>query len=143
MQNKLIKPVSTELAYRRKAVVRTIFTFQPSKGERSDKPSQTLPEQGLSIMDMLHRVQKGLPINSGGMTPVYNGQKLLPDWKSMDLVDRQNVVADVTNKVEALKAKRKDFVKKAAARRDAFVKKAVDAQKEAAGGPPVPPKVGS
>lgn len=60
--------------------------------EENTLPSQTIPGMSMSISEMLSRTQRGLPI-SGLKTPVYNGERLLPNWQKLDLIDRANVVA--------------------------------------------------
>lgn len=80
--------------------------------ESSDKPSQTLPDRTMTISQMLKRTQQGLPINNGGMEPIWNGERLLPKWKSLDLIDRAKIVAEAKADVE-LKKKRLDSARKA------------------------------
>lgn len=78
---------------------------KPQK-ERITQPSMTIPDQSMTITEMLSRTARGLPINSG-QVPVYNGDKvLLPVWQSLDLIDRAKVVAAAEQAVAAKKAKR-------------------------------------
>lgn len=61
--------------------------------------SQTVPGLEMSIQEMLARTQRGLPIYSGS-TPVYNGERLLPKWKDLDLIDRAAVIKEAEQKVK-------------------------------------------
>lgn len=77
--------------------------FKP-KGERFKLPSQTIPDSSMSIKVMLERTKRGLPVNSGRQQPVWNGEKLLPDWKKLDLIDRARLVEKAKEDVKAKEA---------------------------------------
>lgn len=73
-------------------------THVPDK-ETNTSPSQTVPGMAVSIGEMLNRTMRGLPISSGAI-PVYNGERLLPNWQKLDLIDRANVIAQAKADVE-------------------------------------------
>lgn len=97
-------------------------------GEVNREPSQTLPDTSMSLKTMFERTKRGLPINSGGAQPVWNGEKLLPDWKRLDLIDRANVV----RMAKEDKAKKEQIWKKQKDRVDAAIAEAnrLKAEKE-------------
>lgn len=70
--------------------------------EKNNGVSTTVPDQSMTVKEMLARTQRGLPISSGAM-PIYNGERLLPNWKSLDLIDRQRVVQEAQKNVDAKK----------------------------------------
>lgn len=114
--------VEATIAYR-KRTVKTPFNadFFPVQGERNTKPSMTIPDQTLPIREILARYAKGLPVSV--KTPIYEGEdNNLPDPRTLDLVDIQNLK-------EAVKEEIKELGKRAI-KEDAD-KKALKAQEEA------------
>lgn len=87
----------------------------PDKETRTT-PSQTVPGMDMSISQMLQRTARGLPINSGQI-PVYNGERLLPNWKKLDLIDRANVVQQAKDNVLELHNKIQGTKKRIAERK--------------------------
>lgn len=70
-------------------------------------PSQTIPGQAMSIGEMLKRTQAGLPINNNGHVPIYNGERYLPKWKDLDLIDRAKIKKEAEEKVKELESRKK------------------------------------
>lgn len=67
------------------------YSEQPiRKGHHSDLPSLFVPDQTMSIPELLIRYARGLPIN-GEKTPVYNGETDLPDLNTMDLAEIEDM----------------------------------------------------
>lgn len=70
--------------------------FPVDKGEVNTQPSQTVPDQTLSLKELLDRYARGLPI-VGEKFPIYNGdEEDLPDLKKMDLSE----IADLKEKLD-------------------------------------------
>lgn len=113
MSNKKESMLFANENQQRPATRRQFTVFVPEM-EKVDPISQTIPDQGLSISQMLQRVRMGLPINSGGSTPIWNGTKLLPDWKTLDLIDRAAIVKAATDHSEKLKKRKADLEAKKA-----------------------------
>lgn len=96
--------------------------------------SMTIPDQSMTVSEMLSRTRRGLPINSGAV-PIYNGERLLPNWKTLDLIDRANAVKQAQANVEEKRKKRQ-------AQQDKFdkyqaeLKAKAEAEKAAATKPP-------
>lgn len=80
------------------------------KKESNRKPSMTVPDQALSIKQIMDRFARGLPMG-GGFTPVYNGEEDIlegVDPRKLDLVEKaeikktiQNTIKNITKKYEA------------------------------------------
>lgn len=65
------------------------FNRPSHTGELNNLPSKTVPDQTMSIKDILDRHTRGLPI-AGGKQPIFHGEEEdLPDFKSMDLAEIQ------------------------------------------------------
>lgn len=79
---------------------------KPDK-EHNTQPSTTIPGQAMSIGEMLKRTQAGLPINNSGHVPIYNGERILPKWKDLDLIDRAAIIKDAQQKVDELESRKK------------------------------------
>lgn len=71
----------------------------PKNYEVNTMPHMTIPDQTMSISEIMARYARGLPI-SGERVPVYNGEEDLPDLDRMDLAERQ----------EALENAREEYV---------------------------------
>lgn len=117
--------VEATIAYR-KRTVKTMFNadFFPVQGEVNTKPSMTIPDQTLPIREILARYAKGLPVSV--KTPIYEGEdNNLPDPRTLDLVDIQNLKEQVKEEIKELgkRAIKEDADKKALAAQQAAQKK--------------------
>jgi hypothetical protein len=73
--------------------------------EVNRKPSMTIPDQTMSIRTILDRHSRGLPID-GIKTPIYEGEENdLPDWRRLDLAERQELAHLYKNEIETIKQK--------------------------------------
>jgi len=68
--------------------------------------SLTIPNQSMTVLQMVQRYQKGLPID-GQAFPLYQGEDALPDISHLDLADQQQIVeayaeqlADIKNRLQ-------------------------------------------
>lgn len=74
----------------------------PRDKETSFAPSKTIPDQAMSVKELLVRHTRGLPI-SGAKVPMYDAEEddTLPDFKHMDLAEleefRHQAKAEVLN----------------------------------------------
>lgn len=82
--------------------------------EKSDMPSLTVPDQTMSITEILRRYASGLPLDKGKV-PIWEGEEELPDIKRMDLVEiqeltqaAQEVITDAEEKLNKRQQKLKD-----------------------------------
>jgi hypothetical protein len=68
-------------------------------------PSLTIPDQTMSIRTILERHSRGLPID-GVKTPIWEGEDNdLPDWRRLDLAERQELAHLYTNEINDIKQK--------------------------------------
>nr|QJB19016.1 MAG: hypothetical protein [Microvirus sp.] len=59
-------------------------------GEKNTQPSMTVPDQAMSVRELLQRYARGLPL--GGMkTPVFDEDDEMPDIAHLDLAERQEI----------------------------------------------------
>lgn len=78
----------------------------PKKVEITEGPSMTIPDQSMSVREILDRFSKGLPL-SGARTPLYYGEDDdFPDFERMDLSERETYIKGVKEELESLKQKR-------------------------------------
>ena len=71
--------------------------------EINNKPSMTIPDQTMSIRTILERHSRGLPID-GMKIPIYDGEENdLPDWRRLDLAERQELAHLYSNEIKDIK----------------------------------------
>lgn len=90
-------------------VFRTQFNEAPYEdGEKNDLPSLTIPDQSLSVSQIMARYAQGLPLD-GVKVPVYDGDDDvdLPDPRRLDLAERQELAENVSRELSDLVDKRK------------------------------------
>lgn len=67
-------------------IIKNHYNTVPFKGTVNSLPSKTYPDQSMSILEIIARTQKGLPV-TGVKVPIYNETEdgILPDLRNMDL----------------------------------------------------------
>lgn len=63
-------------------------------GEVNDEPSMTVPDQTLSMREIVDRYTRGLPIDAAIYDAYDDGDDFLPDPKTLDLAEREALAAD-------------------------------------------------
>lgn len=58
--------------------------------ETNTMPSKTIPDQTMSIREIMTRFTRGLPID-GEKVPIYEEEDFLPDLRGLDLAERQEL----------------------------------------------------
>jgi hypothetical protein len=77
----------------------------PKNYEKNTRPGITIPDQTMSIRTILDRHSRGLPID-GIKIPIYEGEENdLPDWRRLDLAERQELAHLYTNEIKNIKQK--------------------------------------
>lgn len=72
----------------------------PVQKEKNTLPSLTVPDQTMSIKEIMRRFAQGLPME-GEKVPVYDGEENdLPDSRTMDLADIQEMRERIKNDIE-------------------------------------------
>ena len=73
--------------------------------EKNSLPSLTIPDQTLSVKEIMDRFVRGLPVE-GAKIPIYEGDESdLPDLSRMDLTERHETIERIKNEVDTLKKK--------------------------------------
>lgn len=62
----------------------------PVQGEKQFSPSKTVPDQTMSMRELLDRYARGLPL-AGAKEPMYYGEEDLPDLNRLDLAEIQEL----------------------------------------------------
>lgn len=99
-----------------------------TKGEDCSAPSKTVPDQTMSIREIVARFVRGMPISAGMREPLYSDQEIdldnpPPDIMNMDFAEREQFVREAKAELEELEAKEATRKKDEAAKRQ---KKALD-----------------
>lgn len=83
----------------------TQFNKHITREETYTLPSLVVPNEAMSIREILVRYSRGLPIDQ--KVPMYDEEQFLPDVKHMDLADlqtmRENIAAEIEEKKQQLK----------------------------------------
>lgn len=80
-------------------------------GEVNTLPSMTRPDESMSIIEIVNRFAKGLPLG-GQKNPVYNGEDSgIPDnWDKMDLSEQMAFKEEHLAKIAELQKEREDQI---------------------------------
>lgn len=71
-------------------------------------PKQTVPDQSLSIKEILDRYARGLPLG-GQRIPVYEPDNDLPDPRTLDLAERQELAERYTAELLELRERENEL----------------------------------
>lgn len=94
--------------------------FFPHSGEQNNLPSKTVPDQTLTMQEILTRYARGLPI-SNGKQPIYHGEEEMPDFRTMDLVEIQEYKEEVQARIQEYKNDLENKTKKLANDQKAYI----------------------
>lgn len=90
--------------------------------EVNDGISQTLPDQAMTIVEIIDRHTRGLPLNLSNNIPIYEGEEFHPDLDKMDLADREayidqakQTLEETTTRIKTRQAEAKEKAQKAMA----------------------------
>jgi len=79
----------------------------PKKYEQNNKPSMTVPDQALSVREILLRFARGIPVDQH--IPIYEDVEspddFLPDPRTLDLAERQQYAEMVQEELNHLRSK--------------------------------------
>lgn len=101
--------------------LRNRFTYleEGPELEINTMPSETQPDEVLSIREMLDRHSRGIPLQGTNREPIYYPEELghVPDVERMDLTEIAEMVEHVTEKRKTLESelKKREADEKAAA----------------------------
>lgn len=84
---------------------RNHYNTKPDAGEVNELPGKTIPEQSMSLREILKRYASGLPV-TGQKVPVYEGEDLdAPDISRLDKIDREQLKNELREELSYLKGK--------------------------------------
>lgn len=75
-----------------------------SKYERNNSPSMTVPDQTMSLREILRRYAQGLGPRSVRV-PIYNPDDDMPDPATLDLAEREELMDSVKQEILSIKEK--------------------------------------
>lgn len=83
----------------------------PKDHEKNYAPSMTVPDQSMSIKEIMDRHAKGLPIIGNGNVPMYEDETtgiLWPaDWEKMDISEKQEYMEQAAKEIVQIREKHK------------------------------------
>ncbi len=84
----------------------TILNYKEYKGQINKQKSLTIPDQSMSIKQIMERFARGLPVEQ--FKPIYDENideesEFLPDPRTMDLADRQEFAEQIRQDLENLR----------------------------------------
>ena len=87
----------------------------PYKGQVNNKPSETVPDQTMTMREILIRYAKGLPID-GEKTPLWEeGEGYAKDPETLDLAEREELATQAREELQQINER----IKAAQQKRDA------------------------
>lgn len=90
--------------------IRHQYNYNPREARREKffKPSLTIPDETLSIREILERFARGIPMENVSKIPVYDGEENeLPDLRTLDISEIQayaQEVVDIRSRFEESRA---------------------------------------
>lgn len=82
-----------------------LLTPPPRQFEIVLGPSMTIPDQTMSIKDIMARFTRGLPIE-GGKTPIYYGEENdFPDMSRLDISERQEIIENYQKELKDIQTR--------------------------------------
>lgn len=86
-----------------------MYNAVPDKGEVNTLPSLTRPNQAMTVLEILDRHNRGIPVNvSQGMPMYYGDQFEMPIWEKMDLQERLDYLAEWKSDIQEAKKRYSD-----------------------------------
>lgn len=74
----------------------------PKNYEKNLQPSMTIPDQSMSVKEIMNRFARGLGYE-GAKVPIYDGEdQYFPDPKTMDLADRASLAQQYREEINEL-----------------------------------------
>lgn len=81
----------------------------PKRYEKVSTLSQTIPDQTMSVSEIMNRYAKGLPL-TGERVPVYHGdEEFVPDIKTLDLSEIEDMKIKAQNSIDENRKKLRDL----------------------------------
>lgn len=87
------------------------YISTPRRYEKTDKPSMTVPDQSMTIRELVYRYTHGMSL-SDGRTPLYEEEDEIQypvDWNKLDLSERHDFITSQKEKMEEILEKQKEI----------------------------------
>lgn len=81
------------------------FKHEEVREAFNSQPSMTIPDQTMSMREILTRYAQGMPIAGNIKTPIYEGSDYLPDPRTLDLSERQELAERYELELSEIKTK--------------------------------------
>lgn len=82
-----------------------------SDDEINKLPGKTVPDQSMTVMDIMRNQSRGLPLTS--KVPVYHGDVEYPNLSALDLFQRHELLQSITDDIKKKRAELIDKKQKA------------------------------
>lgn len=87
-------------------IIKSKWNYVESKGHVFTMPSETVPDQTMSMRTILEKYAKGQPLSGSVKTPVWNGVDPIPDLRKLDFVERQELMEQLMQEYKSIKAQK-------------------------------------
>lgn len=115
----------------------THYSGHQVKGEVFRRPSKTIPDQTMTVREIMERYAKGLPID-GAKVPVYDGEDVdMPDLRTLDISEREELRQQLDDDVSTTKNRLQEIAKERAEK--TRKRKQAEEKREEQTPPPPPP----
>lgn len=102
---------------------KTQWQKTPFEGIDTGETSLTVPNQAISVREIIRRFQQGLPLEGViNQQPIFEGEEEIPDFKGMDYTDLDDYKQNIA---ETLKKVQEDEKKQAESKRQSEYEKAI------------------
>jgi hypothetical protein len=89
-----------------------MLNVEPTKGQTNNEPSMTVPDQSMSLRELLTRYARGLPLE-GAKTPIWEGEEGFDkDPETLDLAEREDLAEKAREELKNIEEKIKNSKKK-------------------------------
>lgn len=86
-----------------KSKFRSTFNRIPAKMEQITNPSQTIPDQAMTVAEIMRRHANGLSINESRVPLYYGEEDDMPDLSRMDKADREMKIQEMRQQHDELR----------------------------------------
>lgn len=87
------------------------------QGQINEQPDMTIPDQSMTLRELLVRYAKGLPLE-GAKTPIWDGEEGFDtDPERLDLAEREELAEKAREELKAISERVKDEVEKKKAKK--------------------------
>lgn len=105
-RRKQIKPARKRTISKLKVMIKEKLGYQPYPGKVITQPSLTVPDQTMSLRQIMQRYARGLPIDGNRQLPLWEGEEGDGiEMKHLDPVDREEYIRSKEEELNMLRIK--------------------------------------